>query len=128
MTKLFCKFRFLIPLLVLGVIALVALAVYGLWNGVLTEVINVKAVTYWQALGILVLARILFGGFPGRRGGPFGPPWRRRMMMKRWESLTPEQREKMREEMRQRFGEWPRPPWCDTGHDDEQGPDAPKKA
>ena len=127
MTNLFCKFRFLIPLFVLGVVALVALAVYGLWNGVLTEVVGVKAVSYWQALGILVLARILFGGFPGRRGGPFGPPWRRRMMMKRWESLTPEQREKMRQEMRQRFGDWPRPPWCDTGHD-EEGPDAPKKA
>lgn len=127
MTKTFCKFRFLIPLFVLGVVALVALVVYGLWNGVLTEVVNVKAVTYWQALGILVLARILFGGFPGRRGGPFGPAWRRHMMMKRWESLTPEQREKMRQEMRQRFGDWPKP-WCDAGHDEEQGPEAPKKA
>ena len=128
MTNLFCKFRFLIPIFVLGVVALVALAVYGLWNGVLTEVVGVKTVTYWQALGILVLARILFGGFPGRRGGPFGPPWRRHMMMKRWESLTPEQREKMREEMRKRFGDWPKPPWCDAGHDEEHGPDAPKQA
>jgi hypothetical protein len=50
------------------VVAVVALAVYGLWNGVLTEVVGVKTVTYWQALGILVLARILFGGFPGRHG------------------------------------------------------------
>ena len=128
MTKLFCKFRFLIPLFALGVVALVALAVYGLWNGVLTEVVGVKAVTYWQALGILVLSRLLFGGFPGRRGGPFGPPWRRRMMMKRWESLTSEQREKMREEMRKRFGDWPKPPWCDASHDEEQGPDAAKQA
>jgi hypothetical protein len=128
MTKTFCKFRFLIPLFVLGVVALVALAVYGLWNGVLAEVVGVKTVTYWQALGILVLARILFGGFPGRRGGPFGPPWRRHMMMKRWESLTPEQREKMRAEMRQRFGDWPKPPWCDAGQEEEQGPDAPNKA
>src|SRR5215472_3037412 len=100
-----CKFRFLIPLIVLGVVALLALAVHGLWNGVLTNVFDVKAITYWQALGLLALARILFGGFPGRRGGPFGPPWRRHMMMKRWASLTPEQREKMREEMRTRFGD-----------------------
>ena len=128
MTNLFCKFRFLIPIFALGVVALVALAVYGLWNGVLTEVTGVKTVTYWQALGILVLARILFGGFPGRRGGPFGPPWRRHMMMKRWESLTPEQREKMREEMRKRFGDWPKPPWCDSSHDEEQGPETPKQA
>jgi hypothetical protein len=128
MTKTFCKFRFLIPLFVLCVVGLVALAVYGLWNGVLAEVVGVKTVTYWQALGLLVLARILFGGFPGRRGGPFGPPWRRHMMMKGWESLTPEQREKMRAEMRQRFGDWPKPPWCDAAQEEEQGPDAPNKA
>jgi hypothetical protein len=109
------KFRFFFPLIALAFVALVTLAVYSLWNAVLTDVLAVKAITYWQALGLLVLAKILFGGFPGRRGGPFGPPWRRRMMMERWESLTPEQREQMREEMRRRFGDWPRPPWCDEG-------------
>ena len=128
MTNTFCrKFRFLIPVFVLGIVALLALAVYGLWNGVLTEVVNAKTITYWQALGILVLARILFGGFPGGRGSPFGPPWRSHRMMERWQSLTPEQREKMREEMRRRFGDWPRPPWCDSGHPEAQAPDEPKK-
>jgi len=106
------KFRFFIPLIVLAVVALFALAVHGLWNGVLADVLGVKTVTYWQALGILVLAKILFGGFPGRRGR-FGPPWAGRRMMKRWQSLTPEQRDQMREEMRRRFGDWPRPPWCE---------------
>jgi hypothetical protein len=127
MPNQFCKFRFLIPLFVLGLVALFALAVYGLWNGVLTDVVNVKTISYWQALGILVLARILVGGFPGRRGGPFGPPWRRRMMMERWQSLTPEQRDQMREEMRRRFGDWPTPPWCDAGPTDPQKPDDTKK-
>lgn len=122
------KFRLFIPLAVLGFVAVFTLAVYGLWNGVLTDVLNVKTITYWQALGILVLARILFGGFPGRRGGPFRPPWRRRMMMKRWQSLTPEQREEMREEMRRRFGDWPRPPWCDTGHTEAKTPNDITKA
>jgi len=128
LNHLWCRFRFLIPLFVLGLVALFALAVYGLWNGVLAEVVAVKTVTYWQALGILLLARILFGAFPGRRGGPFGPPWRSRRMMERWQSLTPEQREKMREEMRRRFGEWPRPPWCDRGHSEAQGTDDKPKA
>jgi hypothetical protein len=102
------KFRFLIPLIVLGVLGAFTLAVYELWNHVLTDVLGVKLITYWQALGLLVLAKILFGGFPGRRGRPFGPPWRRHMMNERWQSLTPEQRE----EIRERFGDWPRPPWC----------------
>lgn len=99
-----CKFRFFIPLIIIGVVALLALAVHGLWNHVLTDVLNVKSITYWQALGILALAKILFGGFPCR-GGRCGPGmWRERMMMKRWESLTPEEREKMRDEMHHRFG------------------------
>ena len=120
-----CKFRFFIPLIVLAVAALLALAVYGLWNSVLTDVLGVKAVTYWQALGILVLAKILFG-FPRKGGGPFGPPWRHRMMMKRWASLTPEQREQMRQEMRQRFGDWPRPCCSSEPAEPEKPGDTPK--
>lgn len=100
-----CKFRFLIPVFILGFTALFSFAVYELWNGVLVDVLGVKAITFWQALGILVLARILFGGFPFRR--PFGPPWRHHGMMEHWQSLTPEQREKMLEEMRQRCGSGP---------------------
>lgn len=113
-----CRFRFLIPVIVLGVLAILTFGVYELWNHVLTEVLGVKAITYWQALGLLVLARILFGGFPGRRGGPFGPRWRRHPMVEHWQSLTPEQRE----EMRRRFGDWPRPPWCESGHTKEKPP------
>ncbi len=44
--------------------------VMGLWNAILPVVLGVKAISFWQALGILVLSKILFGGF-GRGGGPF---------------------------------------------------------
>ena len=101
----FCMF---IPLAVIAGAALAGYAVYALWNGVLADVLAVKTITYWQALGLLVLAKILFGGFPcgGRRCGGRG---RDHLLSKRWESLDPEQRERMREEMRHRFGDWPRP-------------------
>lgn len=101
------RFFFLIPIAILGFLALFTWAVYALWNGVLTDVLGVKVITYWQALGLLVLAKILFGGFPCRN---FGPPCHERMMAKRWSCLSPEQREQLREEMRHRFGDWPRPP------------------
>ncbi|MFT3870138.1 MAG: hypothetical protein QM715_16950 [Nibricoccus sp.] len=118
------KYCFLIPVAVIAFLALFTYVVYALWNGVLTEVLAVKAISYWQALGILVLAKILFGGFPHRRGGPCGH-FREHLMSKRWESSTPEEREKMREEMRRRFGDWPHPPsWCCSG---EKEPDAPGK-
>lgn len=112
-----CRFRFLIPLAILAFAALASFAVCGLWNGVVTVVFGLKAITYSQAVGLLLLCKLLFGGFP-RRGGSCGPGWRGRMMKRHWESLDPEQREKMREEMRRRFGDWPRP--C-CGDEDEPG-------
>jgi hypothetical protein len=104
------KLCLLIPFAVAGFLALFTYAVYALWNGVVTDVFAVKAITYWQALGLLVLCKILFGGFPHR--GRCGHSWRDRAMARRWESASPEEREKMRDEMRRRFGDWPRPDCC----------------
>lgn len=117
------KFCWLIPFAILGFGALFTWALYALWNGVLVEVVAVKTITYWQALGLLVLAKILFGGFPCRGGRCGGHSWRDRMKSKHWESVSPEEREKMREEMRHRFGDWPRPSWCESV----PKPDADKK-
>jgi hypothetical protein len=117
------RLRFLIPVAVLAFVGVLSFAVYALWNGVLTDVLAVKAITYWQALGLLVLSKILFGGFPGGRRR-CGRGRRDRMLSKHWESLNPEQREQLREEMRHRFGDWPRP-WCETKRPDQEGPGNP---
>lgn len=66
-------------------------AVMLLWNGVLVAIFHIGAITFWQAAGILLLARILFGG---HRGGWRGGMWRRRAMYMRWQQMTPEEREK----------------------------------
>ena len=114
------KFRYFIPLFILAALAGFTLAVFLLWNGVLANVIAVKHISYWQALGLLVLAKILFGGFGGRKGPPFG----RGRAWRRWKAMTPEEQAKLREEMRERFGDWPRPPWCDE-RPSNPGPSAP---
>ena len=74
--------------------------VMGLWNWLMPAVFGSRVITFWQALGLLVLSRILFG----RVGGPRrGMHWRHRMMG-RWSQMTPEEREKFMEGMKGRCG------------------------
>ena len=37
--------------------------VQWLWNWLLPDIFGLRAVTFWEALGLLALSRILFGGF-----------------------------------------------------------------
>jgi len=86
-------------------IAAVAIGVFSflvmsLWNWLMPGLFGRPAITFWQAAGLLVLSRILLGGFRG----PGGPPhwhWRRRIM-ERWEQMTPEERERFRHGLRGR--------------------------
>ena len=64
------------PLYVLFYVAIL-LALSGaamfLWNAILPATLHLPIINYWQALGLLVLSKILFGGFHfpqwGRRWG-----------------------------------------------------------
>ena len=79
----------------------VTFAVMSLWNVLMPGIFALRTITFWQALGLLVLSKILFGGFRPARGG--GPRWRHRMM-ERWEHMTPEEREKFKQGMRRGCG------------------------
>ena len=78
-----------------------------LWNWLMPALFGLHVITFWQAVGVLVLSKILFGGFRPRFGP--GMQWRRRMM-ERWEQMTPEEREKFREGLRGRCGPMAPPP------------------
>lgn len=82
-------------------VALSGYFVMTLWNAVLPTVTGLHAITFVQALALLVLSRILFGGLRGwgRRGGD----WRARMRA-RWQQLSPEERERFRDMMGSRYG------------------------
>lgn len=75
--------------------------VLRLWNWLTPALFGWKPITFWQAIGLLVLCRILFGGC-GFRGGR-GSHSRRRMAA-RWDRMTPEEREKFRQSFRGRWG------------------------
>jgi hypothetical protein len=89
--------RWVLKGLAVAGLAIVALAflswvVMLLWNALLPGLFGTPPLRYLQAAGLLVLSRILLGGLRGHHG-----PWRHRGWHNRWESLTPEERERLRE-------------------------------
>jgi len=104
-------------------IAPIAIFVFGtvimlLWNNILTPVLHVSEITFWQGLGILVLAKILFGSFGGRGGS--NHYYRKQRMM--WNTMTPEQKEKFKEELRKRSHRWGYRSW--RSEDETQQPES----
>lgn len=93
------RFRFLGKALI-ALLAVIVLGwvVSGLWNAVMPGLFDgVHQIGYWHALGLLILSRLLFGGFRGRGRGRGG--WRA------WENMSPEERERFKAG---RGGCWPR--------------------
>jgi hypothetical protein len=86
--------------LVLGLafIAVLSLVVMGLWNALIPSLFHGPRLQFAEALGLLILSRILFGGFRGR-GGWHGH-WRERM----WHGMTAEEREHLRARFKHRCG------------------------
>ena len=104
MRKRWMKMILIAPLAILGILLFIAIGgeiVMQLWNWLLPPLFGWRLITFWQALGILALCRILFGGF-GRHGShrsKFG-----RRMGERWSHMTPEEQERFRQGMRGRCG------------------------
>ena len=73
-----------------------------LWNWLLPDLFNLPSISVWQALGLLLLSRILFGGWGGRSGragwARHRRQWRQKMES-RIAGLTPEEQEKFRQKM-----------------------------
>jgi hypothetical protein len=83
--------------------------VMQLWNWLLPQLFGIRQITFWQALGILTLCRILFGGF-GFRGSDRSNVRRRikeraeKRMAERLEQMPPDERERFRQSWRERCG------------------------
>ena len=104
------------PLAILGIVIFTAIGgevVMLLWNWLAPTLFGLRLITFWQAIGLLALCRILFGGFGLGGGGHRNS--RRRMegrirervrerMAERCEQMTPEEREKFRQGLQDRGG------------------------
>jgi len=98
-----------IGMLVIALFFVLGYVVMTLWNWLMPPIFGLHTITYWQAYGLLILSKILFGGLRGGRPGGRRchgrNDWRERMA-ERWEKMTPEEREK--------FGQSLRGSWCAT--------------
>jgi hypothetical protein len=73
--------------------------VMHLWNWLMPALFGLKLITFWQGIGLLILARILVGGLGGGGGGNKRG---KRRAGARWECMTPEEHERFREWTRTR--------------------------
>jgi len=78
-----------------------------LWNAILPAVIHVSTINFWQALGILTLSKILFGGFKGGWGSRRTYQWKDEMR-KKISTMTPDEKEKFQQHWKNRCSGWGR--------------------
>lgn len=120
MTNRLKKLSRLTRLMIFAPLAILGMAIFAwiggeivmqLWNWLAPALFGFRQITFWQALGLLALCRILFGGFGmggggGHRNSRRGMDGRiRERMDERWEEMTPEQRERFRHERHGRDGQ-----------------------
>ena len=102
------KFKFLlfVPLIPVAIFA-VGYITMLLWNALLPVIFHLPVITFWQAVGLLILTRLLFG--IGHHGHGHHRPWSHDFRHK-MENMTPEEREqfmKMRQTCRPPWGRYP---------------------
>jgi hypothetical protein len=91
----------IVPLVLIGIPLFIFVGgevVMHLWNWLLPPLFGWRMLTFWQAVGLLLLCRILFGGL-GRHGGPGFHGQRFDACRK----MTPEEREKFRQAMHEGY-------------------------
>jgi hypothetical protein len=107
------KWIFIVPAAILAIPIFIWIGgelVMHLWNWLAPTLFGWRQITFWQAVGLLALCRILVGGHGVR--GSNRSEGRRRMkerMDERWEKMTPEEREKFRNSWRARCADFVAP-------------------
>lgn len=134
MKKFGIKIFFGILFCVLAIAAAIGFTVMALWNWLLPELFQLPEITFWQAIGLAVLTRLLFGTFMFGKGKRWGHHhcqqcgghmhennWFKEKMRKKFERklehMTPEQREQFRKSFL----------WSCTGGEDKPNPEEPKQ-
>jgi len=89
------------PVTGVAIIFLLSWVVMLLWNNILPTIIGVKAISFWQSMGILALSKILFSGFKGGDRRPEFHHNHKQDFPNRRIPMSREEREKMRAEWKE---------------------------
>jgi len=95
--KFWLKRAIFIPIGLAASVFIFGSVVMLLWNATLPTVLGVHTITFWQAVGILILSKIIFSGFHIRHGH-HGFHHREKEIREKWMNLSPEEKEKMRKQ------------------------------
>jgi hypothetical protein len=95
---------FKMPFFVAVAMTVLSFVTMHLWNWVMPAIFGLKTITWLQALGLLLLCKILGGGFYRHGVGCRGRSEWKRGMAERWEKMTPEERERFRAGMQGPWG------------------------
>ena len=97
----------------LGVLAifLIGFVTMSLWNWLVPVLFNGPIITFWQALGLLLLSKILFWGFGGKKqwhshSGPQAENHWKNKFYNKFSSMTPEERSALKEKMKEKWCSW----------------------
>jgi hypothetical protein len=94
----------MVAIFLLIVIAGFGQAVLQLWNLLMPDIFGLHPISFWQAVGLMALSWLLFGGLGMFRGRPlYATHWRHRMA-ERLEQMPPEERERFLQGMRRHCG------------------------
>jgi hypothetical protein len=99
MKNFWVKKALFIPIIVAAIVFVLGSVVMLLWNAIIPPLFNIGQISFWQAVGILLLSKILFGGFHHGHGHNFG---RWGHMHRRWNHMSDEERSRFREEWKKR--------------------------
>lgn len=77
-----------------------------LWNTILVKVAGVQVINFWEAIGLFILSRILFGSFHfGPKGRHIKQGARKRAHWKeKWRNMTEEERVEFKKRWKERCG------------------------
>ena len=97
------KRLFFVPVIIAGFLVF-GWAIMLLWNWLIPSIFHWSKITYFQALGLFVLSRILFGVFNFRGSGNRKPPFANSKFKEKFMDMNDEEKRAFKEQWRQRCG------------------------